>query len=170
MNLIELIAQNMVYIILGLAVLIIILLIMIILIMLKQRKINNKYRKFMKGASGRELEAVLVERFTEIDSLKQDSKLLHDKLDLINENILTTVQKVGIVKYDAFSEVGGKLSFVLALLDKNNDGFILNSVHSSREGCYTYLKEIIKGESFLELSKEEKQALNRAINSDNFME
>ena len=74
------------------------------------------------------------------------------------------------MKYDAFSEVGGKLSFVLALLDKNNDGFILNSVHSSREGCYTYLKEIIKGESFFELSKEKKQALNRAINSDNFME
>ena len=79
------------------------------------------------------------------------------------KTLTITFQKIGIVKYDAFKEMGGKLSFVLALLDKNNDGIILNSVHSSREGCYTYLKEIIKGESFLELSKEEKAALNQAI-------
>ena len=67
-------------------------------------------------------------------------------------------------------EMGGKLSFVLALLDKNNDGILLNSVHSSREGCYTYLKEIIKGESFLELSNEEREALEQAKKYNTFME
>ena len=65
--------------------------------------------------------------------------------------------------------MGGKLSFVLVLLDKKNNGFLLNSVHGSSEGCYTYLKEIINGESFLELSNEEKKALDMAINQDNFM-
>ncbi len=170
MNLIDLMEQNMTYIVLGLVVLSIIVLVLIIITMVNQRKLNTKHRKFTQGASASELETIILERFTEIDKLKLDNSLLHSEVDKINENLLTAVQKVGIVKYDAFMEMGGKLSFVLALLDKNNDGLILNSVHSSREGCYMYLKEVIKGESFLELSKEEKSALDHAINYNNFME
>lgn len=71
-------------------------------------------------------------------------------------------QKVGIVKYDAFNEMGGKLSFAIAMLDGNNSGWILNAMHS-REGCYTYVKEILKGESFVELAEEEAEALDKAI-------
>jgi len=71
-------------------------------------------------------------------------------------------QKVGIVKYDAFQQMGGKLSFSLALLDQNNDGFILNSVHSS-EGCYSYTKEIKNGECSISLGSEEEVALNKAM-------
>ena len=105
------------------------------------------------------MEEIIREKFTDIDILKLDSKKLNQEIEKINENLTITFQKIGVVKYDAFKEMGGKLSFVIALLDKNNDGIILNSVHSSREGCYTYLKEIIKGESFLELSKEEKVSI-----------
>ena len=68
-----------------------------------------------------------------------------------------------MVKYDAFQEMGGKLSFSLALLNKANDGFIINAMHS-REGCYTYIKEIIDGNSVIALAEEEKEALDMAIN------
>ena len=61
--------------------------------------------------------------------------------------------------------MGGKLSFALALLNDKNNGFIINSMHSSREGCYTYVKEIINGESFVILATEEKEALEMALNS-----
>ena len=124
----------------------------------------------MSGADGQNLEGQILSRFSEIDILKEDSKKVHDELAKINENLLTAIQKVGVVKYDAFKEMGGKLSFVLALLDKNNNGVLINSVHSSREGCYTYIKEIIKGQSFLELSEDEKTALKQAINTTNYME
>ena len=67
-----------------------------------------------------------------------------------------TLNKYGIVKYDAFNDVGGKLSFALAMLDKENSGFVLNAIHS-REGCYTYVKEIVKGESYIVLGEEEKE-------------
>ena len=70
--------------------------------------------------------------------------------------------KFGIVKYDAFNEMGGKLSFAIAMLDGNNSGWIINAMHS-REGCYTYIKEIIKGESYIELAEEEAEALDKAI-------
>lgn len=170
MNLIELMEENMAYFIIGLTVLFLIVFLITLVLLIKQRKLNNKYKEFMQGANARNLEAIIRERFTDIDNLKRDCTTIHNEIDKINEVLLTTAQKVGILKYDAFMEMGGKLSFALAILDKNNNGFILNSVHSSREGCYTYLKEIIKGESFLELSKEEKSVLGQAINYNNFME
>ena len=76
-----------------------------------------------------------------------------------------TFQKVGLVKYDAFHEMGGKLSFSLVLLNEMNDGFVLNAMHS-REGCYTYIKEIVSGNSIIVLSEEEKEALEMAIGLD----
>ena len=66
------------------------------------------------------------------------------------------------MKYDAFKEIGGKLSFVLVLLTAENNGFILNSMHSTKEGCYTYAKEVVNGEAFVILSEEEHQALEEA--------
>ena len=60
-------------------------------------------------------------------------------------------------------DVGGKLSFALALLDQDNSGVILNAVHS-RDNCFLYLKEIVKGESYVMLSQEELEALRKAVN------
>ncbi len=170
MDIFEILNNNLTYIILGLIGFALFLFILIIVLLVKQRKLNKKYRNFMSGADGVSLESQIFNRFREIDDLKVDSKAVKAELGKINDNLMVTYQKIGVVKYDAFKEMGGKLSFVVALLDKNNNGIILNSVHSSREGCYTYLKEIIKGESFLELSGDEKKALDMAINSTNYME
>ena len=68
---------------------------------------------------------------------------------------------MGLVKYDAFQQMGGQLSFSLAMLDEHNDGFIINSVHST-DGCYSYTKPILNGECELALGKEEQQALDIA--------
>ena len=170
MNFIDIMNDNMPYIVLGLAVLSFLLLLFLILLLAKHSKLDKKYKKFMTGASGENLEEQVIARFEDIDKLKADTKTLDEEVVKLKENLLVTYQKVGVVKYDAFKEMGGKLSFVMVLLDKNNNGILLNSVHSSREGCYTYLKEIIKGESFLELSEDERKALNQALNSSNYLE
>ena len=99
-----------------------------------------------------------MEGFNEI---KKGIGTIDTHLGKVDEILNVTYQKSAIVKYDAF-EMGGKLSFALALLNEEDNGFILNSMHSSSEGCYTYIKEIINGESFIQLSKEEKQALEEA--------
>jgi hypothetical protein len=78
------------------------------------------------------------------------------------ENNKNIFQKIGLVKYDAFNEMGGKLSFSVCLLNEKDDGFIINAMHS-REGCYTYIKEIIDGNSIIVLSKEEEDALVAAL-------
>lgn len=93
------------------------------------------------------------------------------QLAQIEDVIRHSVHKYGIVKYDAFDDVGGKLSFVLALLDDMDSGFVLNAVHS-RENCFLYIKEIVRGESYIMLSNEEVEALRiaRRYGSDEYIE
>ncbi|BCJ96946.1 hypothetical protein acsn021_45150 [Anaerocolumna cellulosilytica] len=170
MDVIDSIGLDLGYIVIGLAGFSLFLFILVIILLIKHSKINKKYRSFMNGADGKSLETQFTVKFNELEDLKLESKRLKIKIDKVTENLLLTYQKVGIVKYDAFKEMGGKLSFALALLNDENNGFILNSMHSSREGCYTYIKEIIKGESFVVLAEEEKLALEEAKKTKNFME
>lgn len=142
-----------------------------VLLVISLRKIsglNKKYAAFMKGSNGKDLESTILTRFSEMDKMKTDIEYIYGKLNIACDMLLNTYQKMSIVKYDAFKEMGGKLSFSLALLDDKNNGFILTSVHT-REGCYTYVKEIIKGESFVVLSEEERSALEEAKNKRNYM-
>ena len=150
-------------IILVLAVILLISLVLNIINMCTIRKLNKKYQKFMNGKEAKSLEDEIVGLFEDnkflkasIDKNKKDIRTLYKKLE-------STIQKVGIVKYDAFHEMGGKLSFSLAMLDMRNNGFIINAMHT-REGCYTYIKEIIDGNSVIVLSEEEQEALKRAMN------
>lgn len=147
----------------GMAILLIIVLILLIVTMSKLKKLSRSYKNFMRGKDAESLEEVILDRFRELDDLKQADKVNKKKIDEITQNMLLTYQKIGIVKYDAFHEMGGKLSFALALLDKNNNGFVLNSMHN-RESCYTYIKEIIDGKSYITLGDEEKKAVDMAVN------
>lgn len=152
--------------VLVLAILTVVLLTTSIILLVKVGSLTKKYKAFMKGSDGHTLESTILTRFKEIDILKEESKYTSEKLNIACETLITAYQKIGIVKYDAFKEMGGKLSFSLCLLDDENNGFILTSMHT-REGCYTYVKEIIKGESFVVLAAEERRALEEAKNKRN---
>lgn len=104
----------------------------------------------------------MLKQFDRLEALEASDE---KKISEIFENLQIVYQKTGLVKYDAFREMSGKLSYALALLDKNNNGFMVNSMYS-REGCYSYVKEIIKGESYITLSEEEQEALKMAIESN----
>lgn len=140
----------------------IILLILLIVNMVKTNKIRKKYESFMVGKDGKSLEENLVKRIHQVEDLLALEKKNEENIEKIFSNLQLTFQKVGMVKYDAFNEMGGKLSFSLAMLDQKNDGFIINAMHT-REGCYTYIKEIIDGNSVIVLAEEEKEALNIAM-------
>lgn len=94
--------------------------------------------------------------------LEADVHELSERVEDVSGKLVSSYQKIGLVKYDAFKEIGGKLSFVLVLLTEEDNGFIINSMHSSREGCFTYAKEVVNGEAFVILSEEEQQALEEA--------
>lgn len=149
-------------VILGLAAVCVIMLVLIIVLLAKTSKLKKKYYEFMEGQDGKSLEDSFKKKFENMDFINDELKKIDGRLNGIDENLLKTYQKIGIVKYDAFKEIGGTLSFVLVLLTKDDDGFILNSMHSNSEGCYTYIKEVKSGEVFVPLSEEERQALEDA--------
>ena len=145
------------YIILGLAAFCVILFILTVVNMAKTSKLRKKYEAFMMGKDAKSLEETLVTRLSQVDKLISANEANED-------NMKFTFQKIGLVKYDAFNEMGGKLSFSLAMLNESDNGFVLNAVHS-REGCYTYIKEIIDGNSIITLAEEEQEALKMAKES-----
>ena len=150
-------------ILLLLFLLIVALFVLYVNVTMKYNRLKSSYNTFMKGKDGKTLEESFREHFSEIEAILKITK--QNRLDIreINKRMEGYYQKVGIVKYDAFNEMGGKLSFVLALLDKDNTGFLLNAIHS-RDNCFLYIKEVVNGESYVMLTEEEVQALKEAAN------
>ncbi len=149
------------YIILGLTGVVIILLILIIVNMIQVGKLKKRYKVFMSGKTAKSLEDTILNRLDQVDDLIASNSANEKNIEELFTNMKGTFQKIGLVKYDAFHEMGGKLSFSLAMLNGQDDGFVLNAVHS-REGCYTYIKEIVGGNSIIVLADEEQEALNMA--------
>lgn len=151
-------------------IIIIILLIIVIILIgsmisysLRLSRLERKYKMFMKGSDAQSLEKTFMRKFAQIDRLYEAKENHEQTIKSIVKNFRVIFSKYGVEKYDAFDDVGGKLSFALALLDKENTGLILNAVHS-RDNCFLYLKEIVKGESYVMLSQEEVEALRKAVN------
>ena len=156
---------NTLYVILAICVIVIAMILLLIISQIKIKKLNYRIDCFMKGKDAKSLEELVTTRFAEIDKLKATGKKNSKKIAEIEEGLKKVYEKTGIIRYDAFNEKGGKLSFALAMLDKSNNGYIINAMHS-REGCYTYIKEIVNGKSYITLGEEEKQALEQATNGD----
>ena len=153
------------YIVIGMAVVIVILMILVIINIVQMSKLKKRYAIFMKGKNAKSLEDTLIYRLEQVDELIENNAANERNIDTIFKRMKFNFQKYGLVKYDAFQEMGGKLSFSLAMLNEKNDGYIINAVHS-REGCYTYVKEIIDGNSIIALAEEEEQALAQALSSN----
>ncbi len=163
LNMIGLGNLDIAFLFIGLLVIVIILVILIIIQMIKTKKLVKKYRIFMTGKNGKSLENEMILLFEDIKFLKNLGERNKKDIQNLYNNMELAYQKIGLVKYDAFKEMGGRLSFSLALLNDQNDGFIMNSVHGS-DGCYSYTKSITKGECDIQLGDEERVALEKAIN------
>lgn len=150
------------YLLIAMFVLVLLTVIPSIISMVQVSKMKNRINRFMKGATAGSLESDIIAIKEDNDFLKVANDQNKKDIRKIYRNLELTYQKIGLVKYDAFKEMGGKLSFSLALLNDKNDGFILNSVHSS-DGCYSYTKEIKDGACAISLGQEEEQALQMAI-------
>ena len=149
------------YILIGMAAVLLILLILIIVTLCKLKKLNRKFDRFMRGKDAESLEDTILSCIEKNEQIDQMNQLLREDIIGLRKNQRITYQKMGMVKYNAFREMSGDLSYALALLDQEENGFIINSVYA-KEGGYSYIKEIVKGESSILLSEEEKAALEKA--------
>ena len=150
------------YILIGMAVLIFIFCILMIIQMVKISKLKKKYSIFMQGKDAKSMEQDVIGLYEDNKFIKISMEKNKKDINELYKKIESSFQKMGIVKYDAFKQMGGQLSFSLALLDENDSGFIINSVHST-DGCYSYSKEIKNVQCEILLGEEEKQALDMAM-------
>ena len=153
------------YLLIAVAVLLVLFLVVLILLIIQINKVGNlkkRLNKFLLGKDGKSLEQGIVSLFEDTKFLKASTEKNKKDIRILYKNMESTYQKMGLVKYDAFSQMGGQLSFWLALLDEKDNGCIINSVHST-EGCYSYTKEIQAGCCKLALGKEEEKALLLAV-------
>ena len=165
MNLLGIDSMELAITLMVMAGLLIILLILVIVMLVKHARLKKRLAKFTVGRNGSSLEKDIFALIDETNQLKTVTDRQKKEIRDLYKRLESTFQKIGLVKYDAFQQMGGKLSFSLALLDENNNGFILNSVHST-EGCYSYTKEINAGVSALTLGKEEEEALRVAMKAE----
>lgn len=153
------------FLVIGFAVLAVVMLAALILLIVQITKVNRLKKRmdsFLVGKDGGNLEQDIVRLVEDNKSLKVTADRNRKDIRTLYKKMESAYQKMGLVKYDAFHQMGGQLSFSLALLDENNNGFIINSVHST-EGCYSYTKEIKNGVCSISLGKEEAEALEMAI-------
>lgn len=150
------------YLLIGSSVLSLVLLIAFIVNTMKMNQLYRRYDRFMRGKDAETLEDTLTEILEQLKDMNAKDRATKDMMRILSKQVKDSYQKIGFVKYNAFKGMGGNLSFVLALLDDNNSGFILDAVHS-REGCYMYLKEVEQGATETILGSEEQEALEQAL-------
>lgn len=97
-----------------------------------------------------------------LQMLALNQRDLTSNIDDLYRKVSKSYQKVGIVKYNAYSNMSGNVSFVVAMLDGDNSGFILNVING-REGSNIYIKDITNAQSNERLGTEEVQALKIAV-------
>lgn len=157
------IMANLQYIIVSITVMIFLALIIFINLNMKLSKMNKRYRKLMTGMEGHNLEQLLVGHIEEVRQAMKKVNALEDSYKSLDKISYNCIQKVGIVRFNAFEDTGSDLSFAVAMLDRENNGVVLSNIFGRNESR-TYAKPINGGQSQYFLTDEEKEALDIAQN------
>jgi len=165
-GIINIINEYSIFITIGLAIITLLLFIITMILLVSVKNLEKKYRKMMRGVNNRNLEKMINDNLDNIERALNKSQEAIDECKNISQEIKGCVNKVAIMRYKAFEDVGSDLSFSVAILDSYNDGVIITGIYS-RHDSTTYAKPIDKGISRYDLSEEELHVLNEAINSKN---
>lgn len=147
----------------------IIMIIFLIFSIIYMIRLNKKYISFMKKmGNGNNLDEMLRKYLEDVKEIKKDNSEIKAYYTKLDSDIASCIQKVGLVRYNAFRDVGSDLSFAIALLDREDNGVVLNGLYGS-ESSNIYAKPIKNGTSSYQLSDEEKYALDIAEQNKNFI-
>lgn len=153
----------------GLIITNIILILLVICLFIYVIYLSKKYLSFMnKLGNGNNLDEMLKKYLEDVKNIKQDNSEIKAYYTKLDNDINASIQKIGLVRYNAFKDVGSDLSFAVALLDRENNGIVFNGIYGS-ESSNIYAKPIKNGESSYQLSDEEKYAIDIAEQNKNFV-
>lgn len=126
-------------------------------------KLSSHYNKLTKGSSGANLSSILDDLLRKMQISQKDIDSLKLRCDTIEKDGLLHIQKIGLLRFNPFKDIGGDQSFILALVDSNNTGVVISGLYS-RSGTRWYAKRVVEGRGIEhELSDEEKKALKEAV-------
>ncbi|GIV21406.1 MAG: hypothetical protein KatS3mg023_3157 [Armatimonadota bacterium] len=134
------------------------------LVLVRVRTLSRRLHRLTAGATGASLERVLMDHLARVEEVDTRQRQVEQRVSALEGRIPLCVQHVGLVRYDAFEDVGGQQSFSLAMLDAQQNGIILTSVYS-RSDVRVYAKSVRQGQPSHPLSEEELQALRNALSS-----
>lgn len=157
------------YIVIALLALMLVLFILLIVFIVKCSKLKKKYEKFLSGKDAQSMEELIADMVKDVNAVKKSNRNVEKTMAEVLKEQRDCYKKIGIVRYDAFKGLAGKLSFTLGMLDGMNNGYLINCMHGN-EGCYVYLKEILHGEAMVALSSEERKALDEALKCEKLSE
>ncbi|MBI4134320.1 MAG: DUF4446 family protein [Candidatus Terrybacteria bacterium] len=125
-------------------------------------RLSRRLDAFFHGGKAEDLESIIAEVGKRLRATEDEFKRLRNDVARIDVMAGNSVQKVGVVRFNPFEDVGGDQSFAIALLDFEDNGAVLSSLYT-REGTRVYAKQVVKGQSRHHLSHEEEEAIRRAI-------
>lgn len=153
-----------VYIMVTLIAALIVLILLQIASYIKMSKLDRRYKKLMKGSSGKSIEDMILQYKDNVDIALMKSDAVRDLYTDLEKRLKGCIQKFAMVRYKAFDDIGSDLSFSIALMDENNDGMVITGIYGRMEST-AYAKPIENGISKYDLSEEEKTAIKTAMES-----
>ncbi|MGL5085652.1 MAG: DUF4446 family protein [Clostridium sp.] len=161
-NIFKMISDYSTYIVIGLIIITILLFIIVLVLISSVNKVEKKYRKMMRGVNSKNIEELITSKVDSIEEALNNSEKSLKECENVKEQLKGCVNKVAIMRYKAFEDVGSDLSFSIAILDDYNDGVLITGIYA-RNDSTTYAKPVDKGISRYDLSEEEIHVLNEAI-------
>ncbi len=156
----EKLSTDQAFFLLAVIVMVLFLLLLINLIMIFGLK--KKLKLVTHNQDGMNIETIINQYYTDVEEVKSTQGKILINQEEINLILQRCLSKVGVIRFNPFSEVGGDQSFAIALLDRDNNGVVISSLYN-RENCRFYGKPIVNGHSSYQLSDEEGEAIKRAI-------
>jgi len=139
----------------------------IVILVKLYKKLNDRYVNFMsKLGEGDKVEKILSEYLKIVNETSDKIKENEKKIETLESNLKKCVQKVGLIRYNAYGDTGSDLSFTMALMDADDNGVVVNGLYS-RESSSIFAKPLVKGDTKYNLSAEEIQAIDIARTSSN---
>jgi hypothetical protein len=147
-------------VIITLGVIIIVSMIWNIVLSFQLAVLNRKYKKFMRGTSGKNIEGIFLEELDNIKANDQKFDAINARLDEMQDQLDRCLQKQSIVRYNAFDDTGSDLSYSIAIMDNLDNGISITGIYGRNE-FIGYAKPIDNGISSYPLSVEEQMAISR---------
>jgi Protein of unknown function (DUF4446) len=150
------------YVALGAAVAAAVALVLAVLATLRLRKMRRAYTVLQGDSGSDSFIEIVARKSAQVDDLREDIATVHQRLDTVQTSLADAISHIAVVRYDAFSDMGGRMSFSVAMLDDSGDGLVLTSINGRTE-TRTYAKGVKGGSSEASLSPEEEQVVGWAM-------